>query len=865
MSAIYDVNGNEIINSSDSSTPSLTDISPVPLATVNAMLMCAYTYIDACRSGNLVYGDGTGSSQSEGTISCSTFARCLLQGIPYSDYRPKNATSTSLSGKRWRYGYQMIGEDYYASNATATAQQMYDTFYADGRAFPTDYNFEGVMPGDFIVFGTSLTTVRHIGMYVYKDAVGNHYIMDSNILSRNGTPAIRVHVAYDHSSEASNNPVGVIRPNLTEADLPIDKIDLAVSEGSLTSSITGQILNGYLHILTLSGDVTSGASVAYGDITFTAKNTGDDFRVIPIVSTSDTTAVLTVAGVSNLSCTMSHYIDSRTYGGSSEGSGSAVATDKTLTIENSPADAKTVGDELYDSEPLTGGWSVGGINSSTGANVSATNRLKSPKLSVLGVTADSEYSFYVCCYDGGTYAGAIRTTGAVATSGTLAWLKTIDLSSYSEYTFKFILKKDDDSVLTVADASVVKFWHIHRKYYPVIGGDLDLDFKTSVDRNLCLCALKTDILDSKIPFHSGYLFHKFANDDGTLFYGDDLEHIKRIGQLAFTPKDYVLAMSPTDGRVIAAKRDQRTSLMVWDGEKTIPVLSSASVKPQGWLYNSGVDFIIDGNGLEHCVFAEYNGNGGDGFYVWHGTYPYTSDSDWEHVMYLAFSIQSSAPDAITHFHQIRRDPWTDILYLTSGDRDWQLKWWYSTDYGQTWTLLTDNSTNGWENGTGRVINFVFTSDYVYWATDSQGSHTLNRIERDSTTGVLDPTTRYKICDLPSGRATNSICYLDSPRGLFMYDRCGDGTGSQGFDLQYYDLRTSELITIMHINLVSGNSWGGHRGKCYVNYTSGAQPYPAMGFAGNTPCIFDVAYPDVSKIGTVYYDVISEIMKFVEWR
>ena len=212
MSVIYDINGNEIINSSESGAVSLTDIPPVSLGTVNAMLMCAYTYIDACRDGDLVYGDGTGSSQSVGTISCSTFMRCVLQGIPYNDYQPRNASSTSKSGKRFRYGYRMV-TDYYVSNATATAQQMYDTFKNDGRAFPIDHNFVGAMPGDLVCFGSSVTAIRHIGMYVYRDALGYDYILDSNIASRNGNLAIRIHKAYDYSAEASNNPVGIIRPN----------------------------------------------------------------------------------------------------------------------------------------------------------------------------------------------------------------------------------------------------------------------------------------------------------------------------------------------------------------------------------------------------------------------------------------------------------------------------------------------------------------------------------------------------------------------------------------------------------------------------------------------------------------------------
>ena len=282
----------------------------------------------------------------------------------------------------------------------------------------------------------------------------------------------------------------------------------------------------------------------------------------------------------------------------------------------------------------------------------------------------------------------------------------------------------------------------------------------------------------------------------------------------------------------------------------------------GWLYNSGIEFCVDGNGVEHCIFAEYEGNGIDkgGFYVWKGTYPYTSESDWETVFHMDYGYSSSGivePGTISHFHQVRRDPWTNTLYLTAGDLPNQLRWWYSTDCGDNWTLLTDNASNGWEEHVCRTINFIFTEDWIYWAVDHGTNHNLNRIARNSQTGIIDTSTREKICDLPFAQGTNSICYVESPHGLWFFDRIDKGTEYEEYygtsvKLLFYNLDTKTLEEVGCIGLTN-DSWGGHRGKCYTNYTNGQEARPAMGFSYDTPCVFDII-GESDGIGTIIYDL-----------
>lgn len=386
----------------------------------------------------------------------------------------------------------------------------------------------------------------------------------------------------------------------------------------------------------------------------------------------------------------------------------------------------------------------------------------------------------------------------------------------------------------------------------------------NVNKNMCLAGIKTQIANNKLPFAEGYLFHKLQNNDGSLWYGSDFNRIDKIGDVSFNPTLMRFAISPKDGRIIAVQRDVRNGIWVWDGTAETH-LTNFATQPMAWLYNSGVDFINSGTD-EYCVFAEYSSTvvSGNVLNVWRGKYPYTSVSDWSIV------YSQSQGTQITHFHMIRRDPWSNILYLTAGDSSPESKWWYSTDYGATWTLLVSGSDTGWGNSLCRTINFIFTEDYIYWATDHGQAgaqhHTLNRIARNSQTGVMDLSTKEQLTLLPQLYATNSLCYVESPNGLFMYDRIDTASSSvfgEPIRMLFWDFATEQLVEIASLKLTQ-ETWGGSRGKCYINYTNSKQPMPAMGFSIDTPCIFDLVCDDPSRIGTIAYDVGSKTVRTIDY-
>lgn len=389
---------------------------------------------------------------------------------------------------------------------------------------------------------------------------------------------------------------------------------------------------------------------------------------------------------------------------------------------------------------------------------------------------------------------------------------------------------------------------------------------TSDDRlyndGFLLLATKTNIPNNKQPFNLGYLFCKW-NDPTQLYYGHNFNNIVKINSPGPSNLGYKFAISPKDGRIIMTTRNDRGPILVWNPKtKQLTNLSFASLqrKPMGWLYNSSICFDNDDNGNEICLFAEYSQSPdtAGGFNVWRGVYPYTSESNWQSVLFIPY-IGDDAQNGITHFHQVRRDPWTGVIYLTSGDTSDASKWWYSTDHGQNFTLLTTGQTSGYEAHICRCINFLFDKNKIYFATDHGTNHCLNSVERDPSTGVINVSSRVKVADLPSGQATNFLCYSNFPKGIFMYDRwdIGFGAPSGPIKIQFFSFETMSLIDVAEFEL--SDTWGGHRGGCYVEYLNTTQEHPAMGFDANSPCIFVLNNPNVSKIGTIYYTILSKIV------
>ncbi len=367
----------------------------------------------------------------------------------------------------------------------------------------------------------------------------------------------------------------------------------------------------------------------------------------------------------------------------------------------------------------------------------------------------------------------------------------------------------------------------------------------------CLCSIQMDISKGAIPKTLGYLFHAYPASGKSLYFKHSTkDEALLVATVDFDVLKYNFSVSPS-GIIIATPISHRGAMFVNKEGVTYQLFEKQLMQPCGWLYNSGVDFIIDESGNECCVFAEYAHESDLGFFVWKGTAPYTNENCWKTVFH-----QQSETD-IHHFHQIKRDPWTDVLYLTSGDEDAQNKWWYSKDYGESFHLLNSSELCQWHPNTLRTINFIFTRDFVYWATDSGSCHSLNQIERDSTSGLLDISTRKKLTRLPYGQGTNMLCYLPDKEMLFLYERIAwshdfNKLHKKGFYVYVWSIKNRRLYRLIRLRTENGQ-WGGHRGKCYQSYGT-EENCVMMGFSSDTPCIITSFGSNYKNIGTVKYNL-----------
>lgn len=492
------------------------------------------------------------------------------------------------------------------------------------------------------------------------------------------------------------------------------------------------------------------------------------------------------------------------------------------------------------------------------------------------IKANDGYYFRVFAYnmdhERNRVLGTYKTCKSFSFLGTSEALKEFDLRKYPDYfRYRIIISKDNNSALQYSDTvKAVSFNTVLGKKDDYIGNKATLHYTPFVtgseNSSLCLCATQNRLLNDAIPFHSKLYFHKYplSKDDGTLYVGTNFNDITEYGRI-MNPEgtDFIslvgkdIAVSPS-GVIIMITSDNRNNMFVHKDGVTHRLFANSILKPMGWLYNSGICFCMDSNGVEHCIFAEYDGSATDkgGFYVWRGTYPYTSDSDWTTTFHKNFDYYDPIEaGSITHFHQVSMDPWTRILYLTSGDKIGQLNWWFSNDYGQNWSDFIKDTDFFYENHILRTINFVYTKDYVYWATDHGTNSCLNRAKRGQS-GLINQASRETLCELPFGIAVNSCCYVETPHGIFMYTRIDTGSEYEslyGSDVPvfFWSIDDGKLYEVAKLSLTN-NSWGGHRGKCYLNYTNGNQPYPAMGFDNVSPCVFDISSENTAEIGTIYY-------------
>jgi hypothetical protein len=226
--------------------------------------------------------------------------------------------------------------------------------------------------------------------------------------------------------------------------------------------------------------------------------------------------------------------------------------------------------------------------------------------------------------------------------------------------------------------------------------------------------------------------------------------------------------------------------------------------PISWLQNDGC-YCED----SRMFIAEYTRFQHDYAYVWRVGKPYTNKSDWEIVK--SFKV-SGEIRGFKHCHNIERDPFTGVLWLTTGDippnSGEQLEGtpgiYYSSDNGTTWATLLEGSEKYC-----RQINFIWLEDYVYWCSDTSdvSKHFLIRAKRN-TNGIIDISTIEDLYQWYLPVATYNICYCENPKGILCldrYDRTTDAT--EPIPFLFWDIEKGQMVCIGGSDIYNGTMAG----------------------------------------------------------
>lgn len=240
---------------------------------------------------------------------------------------------------------------------------------------------------------------------------------------------------------------------------------------------------------------------------------------------------------------------------------------------------------------------------------------------------------------------------------------------------------------------------------------------------------------------------------------------------------------------------------------------SDSLKPMGWFANHGFRVMPNGS----VIFAEYTRYCVLTANIWKLEGDPTDPDNWNVVKSL--SLPDPNQQLLKHWHTVQYDPYTNVVYASTGDSNAGSFCFYSTDYGDTWTQLGSNSSKYF-----RFLNLIFTEDNIWWAKDwyDDAEHYLFKASRDSN-GILDLTSIIDYVHIPDVEhlSTYATCYMPEIDAILLLEREDNGgLTSNPAPIRLCDIKHATLHTIGYMKSAKGIVEGiGFRCRYYDVYPS----------------------------------------------
>lgn len=305
---------------------------------------------------------------------------------------------------------------------------------------------------------------------------------------------------------------------------------------------------------------------------------------------------------------------------------------------------------------------------------------------------------------------------------------------------------------------------------------------------------------------------KIFTFDSSKFHGEPVER----WSMGFDKYGNILCVFRTEQLSQAVTSDtlrKNPVLIVKDQGYTPQIIDfGAALKPSAWLQDSGYLYTDD-----YVIVTEYTRWNMETANTWKVTYPISDPANWE----VAQSFDVIYP--FKHIHMVDRDPYTGHVYTTTGDVDEAAGIYVSVDAGDTFTTLLHGSEKYC-----RVLNWVFTKDWIYWATDSSGPiHWLFRAPRRAD-GVMDADNIEDMALFPTDSApTYATIHMPKIDALLFLNRSDATTTTLAVDL--WDLKAGRMVRLDTLNAAGGVAGPiGFRCECFTYVPRGNEV--AVGFS-----------------------------------
>ena len=310
--------------------------------------------------------------------------------------------------------------------------------------------------------------------------------------------------------------------------------------------------------------------------------------------------------------------------------------------------------------------------------------------------------------------------------------------------------------------------------------------------------------------------------------------------ILITPEDDLICVFRSEmlnNGVVGRDSDRKNPIVYLHDDYANPIVVDfgSDPAPSAWLMSSGADYDYVN---DFMCFSEYGRVNLSYSNVWKVSKPYADKNSWS--IKKSHKTSGDPTYGFKHHHCCEIDPFTGIVYAATGDDDTAAAIYASQDNGETYNLVV-----GPNEMKCRLLNFIFTEDYIWWASDSHAKrHALFRASRTAD-GVLSESTIELVTQIPYNsdayfQATYITYYDARTQCLLFLDRY-DSPYAVPMQLYGYDIKKGELFKTFLMKSVTGDAIHiGFRCECSSFYNGLANNGITLGWqwAANTNLVLN---------------------------